>query len=463
MSFYQPIYWRQGTFLEPQHFQLLELQQLVNQNVLMGSIVPWPWGFTDLEINQDALLNYDFEIIKMDLFLHNGRRLIFPGNVNIKSRSFRKAWSNPDEDLFVMVSIPHFSRSTPNVVEDGGDGSAKDNEERIFSSSISEEGVPDLLGGGPPSKMETLIYNATIVFQGEGGMKDAGFHHIPVAKLYREGERVRLANFSPPTLNIYQNNPLHDLMADVVELLRAKGRQLEEYKISPNQSRLREGTPISASLVMTLLIVSKSIAKLHNLISAPALHPYTAFCALRELMAELTIFAPGISALGEPLMETGKALPPYDHSDPYPSFLETRNLTARLLDSINPGPELIIPFRRDGTNFLLDFPQWMDMGFVCWISLHAQDPAAARDSLLSYGKLSSPGRLPSIINYNLPGIALNPLRDAPVGLPRRPDTVYFAIRREDPLWDEAIKSGHLTMFWDNAPEGAQLTLTGNRI
>jgi type VI secretion system protein ImpJ len=253
-------------------------------------------------------------------------------------------------------------------------------------------------------------------------------------------------------------------LEDVFELARAKGRQLEEYKVSPGQTRLQAGGSVSVSLIMTLAIVSRHISRLNHLLTGPALHPYQAFGALRELVAELSIFAPGISALGEPLNGPGKALPPYHHLDRYPGFIETRHLAARLLDSINPGPELILPFRREEKHFYLDFPSWLDMGFICWVSLHAEgDLSQARDDLVSYGKLSSPARLESIVNYNLPGIALNPLRDAPVGLPRRPDTAYFAIRREDPLWEEAIKSGHLSLFWDNAPENCGLTLTGNRI
>ncbi|MDR2339356.1 MAG: type VI secretion system baseplate subunit TssK [Deltaproteobacteria bacterium] len=464
MSNKRPIFWRQGTFLEPQHFQLLELQQRNDLSAFLGAVIPWPWGFTSLKLNDDALQNYDLEILELDLWLPNGRRLVLPDNVLIRSQSFRKVWTNPDEHLEVALTIPHFSETTPNVVPESLEGSQPEAAERLFTALVPQKGTPDLLGDGPPSMMDTLQYNATLVFGADAKGKKEGHYIIPLARLYREGERPRLTTFQPPTLNIWPESPLHQVMVDIGELVRAKARQLEEFKVSPAQTRTQGSGGSSLSLVISLVIISRHISRLHNLASSSALHPYHAFGALRELVADLTIFAPGISALGEPLNDTGKALPPYDHMDPYPSFLETRNLASRLLDTINPGPELNLSFRRDHDRFHLDFPAWMDMNFVCWVSLHQEGALAeAGASLVSYGKLSSPARLDSILGYNLPGIALTPLKGAPVGLPRKPDTTYFAIRREDPLWEEALKSGHLTLFWDNAPEQCTLSLMGNRI
>jgi type VI secretion system protein ImpJ len=416
----------------------------------------------NFRINADALLNYDFSIQEMDLYLPNGFRLLYPQNVDVKGRSFRKVWTNPDDFLDVFLSVPYFNESVPNAFSGEKEGTGAGG--RLFSVKIGETEIPDLLGDGPGTKMETMVFNASLVFGPELKAAEEGHYLIPLAKLYREGEKARTAIYAPPTLAVYPESCLRDVLTDVLELLRAKGRQLEEYKTGPARGGKREDGDAGVNLVLTLLIVSRHTARLHGLLNGTALHPYTAFSALREMAAELTIFAPGVSALGESLSGNGKALPPYDHLDPYPGFLETRNLAARILDSINPGPDLMIAFRRDGEYFNLEFPDWMDLNFTAWISLSTEgNLLQARESLVNYAKLSSQSRLQSIISYNLPGIALNSLRDAPVGLPRRGGTAYFAVRREDPLWEEAVKSGRLALFWDNAPEKCSLTLVGNRL
>jgi type VI secretion system protein ImpJ len=254
-------------------------------------------------------------------------------------------------------------------------------------------------------------------------------------------------------------------MLDILELLRAKGRQLEEYKITPTQSRLETLASNSLALVSALGIVLRHTSKIHYLMNTPSVHPYHAFCALRELASELTLFFPGLSALGENLNGDGKALSSYDHLDPYPCFWETRNMIARLLDAITPGPEITLVFQKDGRDFLVKLPPQLDNNYLFWLSIRSgtMPPDQIRAYMSAYGKIASPERLQHLISYNLPGVGITPLRDAPVGLSRRNDTVYFAIRQKDPLWEEAIKSKALALFWDSAPEDAVATLTGNSL
>jgi type VI secretion system protein ImpJ len=169
-----------------------------------------------------------------------------------------------------------------------------------------------------------------------------------------------------------------------------------------------------------------------------------------------------MSALGE--FQDGADLPPYDHLDPYPSFLETKLLIAKLLESISPGPDFSLVFKREEGRFSLDLPSFADDDFVVFLSLRSDlNPEDMKNDFSSFGKLSSSDRLDHLISRNLPGVQLSPLREAPVGLPRRRDTVYFAIRRKDPLWEEALKSKRLSLFWDKAPESAVVILTGNRL
>jgi type VI secretion system protein ImpJ len=459
MSLNRPIFWQQGTFLEPQHFQLLELQNRDTMAFILGIHQPYPWGLLELEISQEALVNFTFEVVKLDLWLADGRRLMRPGNLELAPRSFAQIWTNTDDPLTVSLAVPVLSRTSGNVnPEAQGQGFKR----RLYNTCPEPEMIPDLLGDGPPSRVETLGLNAYVLFGIETAQAKEAVTLTPLARLQRDGDKVILhREYAPPSLKLYDEHPLRRLMMDVLELLKAKSRQLEEYKFSPMTHTENSGGRALA-LVTVLGVVSRHIAKIHYLLVPQALHPFAAFTAIRELAAELTVFSPGLSPLGESLVGSG-GLRPYDHLDPYPAFLETKNLIKRLLESVAVGPELTLIFRRDGHRFVLDLPA-VSSNYVFWLSVKTQEERhKLAASLTSFGKLASPDRLENLVSYNLPGIGLSLLESPPLGLPRSPDTVYFSLSQNDPLWSEAVKARRLVLFWDQAPESALVTLSGNRL
>jgi type VI secretion system protein ImpJ len=465
MILQRPVFWRQGTLLEPQHFQILDYQRHADLAFLAAAFHPYPWGFFDLEVDREALANFTFQPLRLDLWLPDGRRLALPGNLQVAPRSFAKAWTNTDEPLVVWLAVPIFSATAPNVNPVGETAAPGASGRRLYNSQAEPQMVPDLMGDGPASRVDLLHYNASILFGSEATIPLEGVSAVPMARLQRDGERVLArGDYAPPAIRLYGENPVRQLMADTLEILKAKGRQLEEYKLGPAQGQLESAGGAALTLITVLGVVCRYIARIHYLWAPPAVHPYSAFAALRELAAELTIFAPGLTALGESLSGQGAGLRPYDHLDPYPAFQETKIMIARLLDSVSLGPEIVVVFRRDGRRFVADLPPALTAGFACWLSVRSSlARESLTESLTAFGKLASPERVESLVAYNLPGLALTPMAIPPLGLPRNPDTVYFSLRQGDPMWEEAIKTHGLALFWDRAPEGAVITLAGNRV
>ena len=54
----RPIFWHQGLFLQPQHFQHLEASWHVQQGVLNALTSPYPWGVVHLELDDIFLKNF---------------------------------------------------------------------------------------------------------------------------------------------------------------------------------------------------------------------------------------------------------------------------------------------------------------------------------------------------------------------------------------------------------------------
>ncbi|MDR1039584.1 MAG: type VI secretion system baseplate subunit TssK [Deltaproteobacteria bacterium] len=324
---------------------------------------------------------------------------------------------------------------------------------RLMRSLEDPSAVRDMHAGGPDAWVHALTYQPGLMF----GQRDAdsrGLFLVPVARLQRSGGRLSRLPFAPPAVRLYQDGLLRDTALDVLELLRAKGRELEEYKLPPGRERASESSLAERSLAVALAVVARHIARLHHLLAAEA-HPYAAHSELLELASELGLFAPAGAA---------RAFPVYDHSDPGPGFAALRAAVAGLLEEVSSGPELNLVFRREGPgSFTCDLPALTggELGF--WLGARTDLPAEeAKLAVPQKARLASPARLEALAALGLPGVGLTPVREAPAGLRRRRDTAYFAIRSQDPLWEEALREGRLEVRWDDAPEKAQLMLVAVR-
>ena len=92
MDIERPLYWHQGLFLQPQHFQLLErsLQSLLLP--FYDFAEPHFWGVGEMEIQKAALGTRSFSPLKGNLLFSDGSHAVFPGNAVIEPRPFDEAW-----------------------------------------------------------------------------------------------------------------------------------------------------------------------------------------------------------------------------------------------------------------------------------------------------------------------------------------------------------------------------------
>ncbi|MDR2422837.1 MAG: type VI secretion system baseplate subunit TssK [Deltaproteobacteria bacterium] len=465
--FQRDIRWRQGSFLEPQHFQLLDLRRRVDNSFLANSLKPHAWGFRELKINEASLLSHFFEIVKMDLWLPDGRRLLFPENAEILAGSFREAFGPAEDRLTVYLSVPHFLLSGANARDPRpfsslteADPPAEGDRGQLYRAQEEPDLIPDLLGRGPAGRVETMMFQARLTF---GDRKpDESSQLIPLARLWRDGEKVRLdPTYGPPALELYPGHPAKPALSDALALMLARHGQLEEYRLDPVQFRQADLDGPGQALLALLGIFGRRLPQLSILEQTPALHPFAVYAALAELAGELAVFSPpgGVGSRAESFF-----LPPkYDHLDPMASLDALKAAIERLLGAMSFGPALSLAFHREEDAFLLELPEeGLGEGPYC-LSIRSPIPARELGALIGWrARLGPPERLEFLAAHSLPGIGLYPQKSAPPGLPNRPDLSYFYIRQNDPLWTEAKDSGKLGLLWPEAPESALVRLAASR-
>ncbi|MDR1608889.1 MAG: type VI secretion system baseplate subunit TssK, partial [Deltaproteobacteria bacterium] len=392
-----------------------------------------------------------------------GRHLIYPDNLDIKAGSFREAFDLTQDQLMVYLATPFFQLSGHNAQPARPfstlNEAAPVNSHLSYQVQDEPDLAPDLLGQGPPGRVETLKYQARLVFGDIS--KESSVYLTPLARLIREAEKIRLdPNYGPPALYLYPDHPARSRLTDSLALLLARINQLEEYRLDPVQWRQADLDGPGQALVALLGVVGRNLPNLTILEQSPVLRPFEVYAALAKLAGELAVFAaPGLS------VESLFRPPKYDHDDPVASLETLKTAIARLLESVAIGPEVSLVFERafdsfpSGDLFSLALPQDLGEG-PFWLAIRAAPTDLALVSRLA--RLGPPERLELLAAHSLPGIALGQASSAPPGLPKRPDLGYFQIRQSDPLWAEALKGQKLALLWPQAPETTMVRLTSGR-
>lgn len=457
MTAHPQLHWHQGLFLQPQHFQLLDLSIQGRLAPLFNHLHPHFWGVGELEIEESALGTGIFSILSGEFLFPDGTWGVLGENALCEPRSFDGAWLEGDKPLMVSVGIRKWQEAGENVttVEQLEGLSAVSTR---FASPMDPEEARDLHAGGPPGQVKRLRHVLKIFWDSEREQL-GDWHLIPVARLERFGAEVRLSRrFIPPSLALEASEPLFRIVREIRDQVAARGRQLEEHK---KQRGIQNAEFGSRDLVYLLALrsLNRHVPLLFHLTEARRVHPWDAYGALRQLIGELASFSERVSALGE--LEDGiRLLPPYDHRALGECFAAARDLIAQLLDEITAGPDYVIRLLHDGTFYSAELrPAVFDGGNRYYLALRTkEEPASFLPSLSTTAKLSAREHLPVLAARALPGIELAHLPMPPQELPRRSDTHYFALDAASDQWPLVEREHTLALYWTSAPADLEVEL-----
>ncbi|WP_302807068.1 type VI secretion system baseplate subunit TssK [Cloacibacillus porcorum] len=452
-----PVFWEHGVFLQPQHFQLEYIQNIRRAAAAMALLNPYLWGVRRLEVNENAVSNGIFEIVSMELLLPSGEWVSFPGNAWLPPRTFGRAWTNPEAPLTVYAGIAEFRESGGNVVRASSPEEAPENFR--YAAPSEPDSVPDYYCGEPDMDVSTLRYNMRLCFGEEEG---GALWKIPLARLMRDGERVRIdERMAPPCVDIAAVPALYRIVHDVSDTLLSRNRHLDDYKIVGSDGNWQGIQSHGAVLVAILGLLGRSIPDLDRWLSAPNAHPWEVYGSLCRLAGELSVFAQDLSPLGE-TRQGGRIIPPYNHMDLYGCFRAVSRVIMRLVDTLVMGPQFIFDLEQAGTPGIYSavMPQnALSAGsFDYWLLLRSSD-VKELTAVGALSKLAPTSEMSDVVTQALPGIRMRRSEQPPLGLPRRGDTLYFRIDSNDPLWRRLEQDGEISYMLPGAPEDLRVQVT----
>ncbi|BBO67205.1 type VI secretion protein [Desulfosarcina alkanivorans] len=453
----KPLYWHQGLFLQPQHFQLQDRYTQALIEPLHQKMTPHFWGVSGMAVKSAALGNRSIGLTGGAFLFQDTTYAVIPDNAVVQSRSFESAWEDGGKPFMVYLGLKKLSPGGENVtvVEDL---SRIEDVTTRFAATEAVEDVRDQHGSGPNAEIRHL--HLVLKFFWETETDQLGdYELIPLARLERQGDTIVLSEqYIPPCLNLAAVPALERLIKEVRDQISARGRQLEAYKRDRGIHTAEFGSRDMVFL-LALRSLNRYVSMLVHLTEAGQVHPWTAYGVLRQLIGEMTTFSERISVTGA-LDDGTELVPAYRHQDLWNCFSSAQRLITQLLDEITAGPEYMMPLLFDGTYYATELPPAIFEGRNrFYLALEtASDPQALLASVEQIAKFSSREYLPILIARSLPGIKLTYLQTPPQELPRRANTLYFQIDHHGDPWAQVQNGNNLALYWDSAPEDLKAEL-----
>jgi type VI secretion system protein ImpJ len=457
----QPIFWHQGLFLQPQHFQHIDRFQQSLLYPVQSCLQPYFWGIQSIEIDTAALLNRVVEVTRAEVMFQDGTWVVLGKNGVLPSRSFadREAAFTDEESFPLYLGLKRWDRFSANVTSGDKQGSKKTR----YQSNVDPVELKDLYHDNPTAQVYLMDHSLELLWKDELKDKD-DYSILPIGRLRMKGEEIRTTgDFIPPVFMIQGASPLLRIVKQIREYVQSRCRVLETYKPTRNQS-VKDMEVVNLHYLSALKTLNRYLSLLHHYIETPRLHPWSLFAVLRQLIAELSTFSDRMNALGQ-LRDGTELLPSYDHLDLETCFGEAMRIIGELLDGIVIGSENIISLIRDKDMFSCEIPveTLRQRGVYCLMVRSGEGDDQMISAVIRHVKAGHCDAMPTLISRALGGIPLEHRAVPPLGMARRSDSWCFQLDTDHPRWSELKMDGQFCLHWDDAPGDTAIELVITRI
>ena len=184
----KPVFWHQGLFLQPQHFQLLDQYQDAKLQPYQEYLQPHFWGVCQIEMLSSSLTHRTCEIESGHFLFPDGTYVSIPDNSIISSRSFEDDWVDPEKPFTIYLAIHKISQFDDNVtvlssLENHADVTTR------YVTTEKPENAKDVFVESADAQVKYLRHALKIVFDNEKDeMND--YDLIAIAQVVRDGDAI---------------------------------------------------------------------------------------------------------------------------------------------------------------------------------------------------------------------------------------------------------------------------------
>jgi len=443
-----PVFWHEGMFLRPQHFQAADRYWTEVAEVSQQIDHPYYYGLRSLLLSAEAIGNNQFQINTCRARLKDGTIVNLelgqePDRLDMRSAATDQLIASADlteafeEDskVRVFLAVPRLKLGRVNVASNG---SAADC--RYLPSTIN---IQDETDGSNQEEVDFLALNTRLLLSTQS---HAGYEVLPIAQVKRAGANSAPeidTEYIPPLLAVEAWPLLKNDIIRVIYDLVGRNMTLLSEQLTNLDAVLASRDPGEMQKLLKLSRLNEAYAAISSITFAAGVHPFTAYAELCRAIGQLSLFG-----------ETRKApeFPRYDHDNLYPIFKWIKDQIIQLLGV--QGPTVARRFfigAGEGMQVQLD-SQWLAEGWNWYIGVNRGSlPENEVRELLKPGAMNLDWKFgsASMVDYYKrafhPGLRIEPVTQVPPLLSSGGHWLFYEVRRDNEAWPYVQKEQNLAM------------------
>jgi len=444
-----PVFWHEGMFLRPQHFQAADRYWSELHEVSQQLDHPYSYGLRTASLSEEALANNQFQLNSCRARMRDGTIINLevgqePDRIDMReavtgrvldSAELTEAFEQ-EARVRVFLATPRLKLGRVNVGQN-----RRELDCRYLPSTSS---VQDETDGSNQEEVDFLTLNTRLLLSTQS---HAGFEVLPIAQVKRAGGANSApeidGEYIPPLLAIEAwprlsrdiIRVIYDRLGESIDVLSEQVSALDVALASREAEELRN--------VLKLSRLNEAYAAVSSLTFAAGVHPFTAYAELCRAIGQLSLFSTSRKC---------PEFPRYDHDNLYPIFKWIKDQIEALIQYEPDQPEkrFFVGVGVSGMQVELD-TRWLAQGWNWYIGVNRGNlPEAEVRALLKPGptnldwKFGSANMVGQYFSQRQPGLRLDEVTTVPRKLPSG-HWVYYQVRRDNEAWPYVQKEQNLAM------------------
>jgi type VI secretion system protein ImpJ len=427
MSAHNRIVWSEGLFLQPQHFQQQDRYFERYVETRCGSLVPYSWGFTEVEFERDFL-----RIGKVGL-----RRLagVFPDGT-----PFRMPDDDPlpdPIDIGADVRDQRLHLAVPLRRAGELESARTPSPEDLVRQYVREFQVANVAaGGGEPATLEVGALRTRLLL--ERDVTEA-YACIPLAHVVecRADQQVVLDDaFIPTVLNIRVAPRLTTVVTELLGLFHQRGEALGGRVAATGRGAASE----LADFLM-LQAINRYEPLLAHVVDTAVIHP--------EALYQFAVAAAGEFTTFTTTSKRPPRFPGYRHDRLKETFEPVVASLRESMSKVLTQNAIPIPLepRKFGISVAIVQDRSLLSSAVFILAARADGPAEnLRQRFPAQVKIAPAEKIGDLVRQGLPGVPVVPMPVAPRQIPYHAGYAYFELDQSHELWDQLKNSGGVAIY-----------------
>jgi type VI secretion system protein ImpJ len=424
------VFWGEGLFLRPQHFQRQDAYHEARVHDLGMALHPYPWGLREARFDLQAIASGTFRVLQLSLVFPDGESHHAPGAQPLPEPLSLTALSAGVQSTTLYAALP--------LLREHGGNCADSESSTAARYAQANQATADLYTDAGEAELAYLRQRVRILSEDEP--RDA-YTAMPIARVRRTatGGFELDDEFIAPALHIGASPALLLRLRRLLDGLQAKTEALYGHHRAPSQSviEFRSGDIASFWLLHT---ANSAFAALSHCFRHPGLHPERLHQELLRLAGGLLTFS-ATHSLAD--------LPAYEHARPDQGFAPLFSIIRELIDTVISARYFQIALSEVKPSFHLGRldSQRIDEGCAFYLGVAANLPGPELvQSVPVRFKVGAPDDVDKCVLSALPGVKLVHAAQVPAAIPVRPGMHYFAVEPRGPLYERMLKAQSLTIY-----------------